>query len=144
MSVRAQDVLPATATGHGSIFIDSSSIHDAIDTSKHLRVISSRPTDTAEATALKFNRLARQWRKETSFTSSVEDICTNGAYQEIIGMGDIAIPYILRELETHPANWFWALTAITGANPVSAPFQGTFAEAIQSWLDWARLNGYEW
>jgi hypothetical protein len=59
-------------------------------------------------------------------------------------MGDIAVPYILRELEARPAYWFWALTAITGASPVSVPFQGTFAEAIQIWLDWARLNGYEW
>jgi hypothetical protein len=118
---------------------------DAVSgTKKYLRLVLSAPTDTKEAIAIKFNRLARRWREETGHMSSIDDICTNNEYQEIINMGEAAIPYILGDLDARPAYWFWALTSITGANPVPTPFQGTFAEAVQLWLDWARQNGYEW
>ena len=116
----------------------------ASDTNKHPRIFIYRVSGTAEAVALKFNRLASQWREETGHMSSVNDICTNNKYQEIISMGKTAAPYILRELEAQPAYWFWALTAITGASPVPTAFQGTYAEAVQLWLDWARENEYEW
>ncbi len=103
-----------------------------------------RHTDSAEATLLKFNRLVNQWRAETRHMSSVEDICTHRAYQDIINMGDVIVPYILRELEKRPSHWFWALTAITGATPIPRTFQGTFNEAVQIWLDWASQAGYNW
>ena len=101
-------------------------------------------TDSAEVSLLKFRRLANTWRKETRHMSSVDDICTHPAYKEIIKMRTVAVPYILRELETRPAYWFWALTAIIHEDPLPSPFQGTFKEAVQLWLDWARAAGHSW
>ncbi len=39
------------------------------------------------------------------------------ANQGIIGLGAVAVPLILQELKRDRADWFWALTAITGENP---------------------------
>ena len=132
-----------TATGSSYAF-DQFASGDVISTNQFQRFVLFRQTDTAEVTALKFGRLARQWKEQTSFMSSVEDICTNDAYQEIIRMGTQVVPYILRDLEENHAYWLWALTAITGATPVPIAYQGTYDEAVQAWLDWASQNGYEW
>ena len=39
------------------------------------------------------------------------------AYQAIISPGLPVAPLLLRELKTHPRQWFWAPHAITGENP---------------------------
>ena len=96
--------------------------------------------DAAEA---RFNRLAAQWRAETSFCSSVIEMATRPAYQQIIGMGRIAVPYILRDLAKGPQHWFWALIAITGENPVDEDDKGNLPRMTQAWLEWGTKNGYE-
>jgi hypothetical protein len=65
-----------------------------------------------------FFDLANRWRNETALLSSVTKIAMHPAYQRIIGMGPAALPLLLRELEQQPDHWFWALTAITGEDPV--------------------------
>jgi len=66
------------------------------------------------------------------------------SYQSIIGMGEEALPLILAQLKSErdePDQWFWALRAITGANPVRPEDQGNFAKMAQAWLQWAN-EGY--
>ena len=65
----------------------------------------------------KFKSLTRQWHDECLLSSSITEICTNLAYQQIIGMGAEALPFIFRELRREPDHWFWALQAITCENP---------------------------
>ena len=50
------------------------------------------------------------------------------AYQQIVGMGRSAVPFILKELANGPGHWFWALRAISGEDPVSSQGQGRRAE----------------
>ena len=45
-----------------------------------------------------FKRLADQWHSECLLSSSVTEICTNMAYQQIIGLGAEAPPFIFREV----------------------------------------------
>ncbi len=67
----------------------------------------------------RFDRLAKEWKKDTFLLSKIRDKVIHTAYQKIIGMGSTAIPFILRDLaENGPNHWFWALHAITEANPV--------------------------
>ena len=66
----------------------------------------------------------------------------NPSYQKIIGMGEKVVPLILRELETRPNHWFWALKAITGADPIQSHQRGKISEMTKAWLSWARENGY--
>jgi hypothetical protein len=63
------------------------------------------------------------------------------AYQQIIGMGKEALPFLIRELERNPDHWFWALRAITGEDPVPAEHRGRVRLMAQDWVKWARKRG---
>jgi len=64
------------------------------------------------------------------------------AYQQIIGMGRSAIPLLLDELQQEPDHWFWALSAITGEDPVPLHMRGNVAGMTESWLKWGREHGW--
>lgn len=112
------------------------------------RVVSWRPLGlrrTAYRTSASenaFRELANRWRNETSVFSSVTKMAMHAAYQRIIGMGPQAVPLILRELEREPDHWFWALTAITGEDPVPAADAGDVGKMAQAWLRFGRERGW--
>jgi hypothetical protein len=91
----------------------------------------------------KFNRLKDEWKAATkdSYSSSTRDLCTEPSYQHIIGMGPVAVPLILRELETEVDHWHWALNAITEENPVPAGDEGKLSKMTEAWLKWAEEKG---
>ena len=62
------------------------------------------------------------------------------AYQHVIGMGSLALPFILAELEREPDHWFWALKAITGEDPVAEEQRGDVLGMTKTWLEWANLH----
>ncbi len=55
------------------------------------------------------------------------------AYQQIIGLGKQAIPFLLRELDQKSGRWFWALKSITREDPVLQHRRNT-QEMIKAWL----------
>ncbi len=87
-----------------------------------------------------FARLVREWQKDTMFMSSVTQMAIHPSYQRIIGMGQSAVPLILKELSENPSHWFWALEAITGENPAENAI--TFDEGVQDWLNWGYARGH--
>lgn len=89
-----------------------------------------------------FARLNREWRAEVRFVSSTTKRVLHPAYQQIIGLGPAAIPYILRELESRGGHWAWALTAIVREDPVPADAAGDVARITNAWLEWGRREGY--
>lgn len=91
---------------------------------------------------LRFLRLAEQWRAEIAATSSVTMMAMHPAYQRIIGMGPRVVPLILRELRRKPDHWFWALTAITGQDPIRPEDAGDILRMTQAWLDFGERQGY--
>lgn len=95
--------------------------------------------DKAES---QFHSLADQWRRETGMLSSINKMVMHPAYQRIIGMGAGAIVPILRELQRRPDHWFWALSAITGENPVPQECVGNLRQMADAWTDWGRKRGY--
>ena len=86
-----------------------------------------------------FRILVEQWKSETGTSSLVQHQVQHPAYQRIIGMGQQAVPLILREMQRRPDHWFWALHAVTGEQPASSG--ATFAEATEAWLAWGRTRG---
>jgi len=92
-----------------------------------------------ETVPQKFARLAKEWKEETKFLSSLPQMCMHPAYQQIIGMGQLALPLLLRELVRERDHWFWALHAITGVNPVSPASSGDVDAMAEAWIRW----GYE-
>ena len=96
---------------------------------------------------LKFLSLVAQWQQERGALSSITEAALCPAYQAIIGMGATAVPFILAQLESEgdePDQWFWALRAISGANPVKDQDRGNYARMAASWLQWAKTDGYAW
>jgi hypothetical protein len=92
-----------------------------------------------------FIYLAERWRLERGTSSSTTDMVLCPAYQSIIGMGPKAIPFILAQLASEgddPDHWFWALQALTGANPVSEEDEGNLYRMARAWLQWAAAEGY--
>lgn len=97
---------------------------------------------TEGSVAVGSHSLALQWKEATQFVSSVTEIVTDPAYQQIIGMGKAVLPLILAELRREPDHWLWALQAITGENPVPLADRGRIQAMTQAWLDWAETHGY--
>jgi hypothetical protein len=97
-------------------------------------------TLTAEA---RFRKLAKAWKSETELVSKVTKRILHPAYQKIIGMGESAIPLILKDLSVNgPDDWFWALTAITDENPITQKIAGNMTAMTEAWLQWGRNAGY--
>ena len=105
---------------------------------EHYRFPFSRQNDAA----LEFSRLANQWLSERPISSFVQNLVLHPAYQRIIGMGEDILPLIFYELKKSPDHWFWALTAISGENPILPAQRGNLTEMRNAWLDWAKKNNY--
>lgn len=91
---------------------------------------------------IKFITLKNKWEQETIFLSSAAEICMHTSYQQIIGMGPVAIPLILSEMKKKPGHWFWALQAITGEDPVLPAERGRIKKMTAAWLRWGKMEGY--
>ena len=89
----------------------------------------------------RFRRLAAAWKKESRHLSNTAQMAMLPSYQRIIGMGPLAVPLILEELQREPGQWFWALEAITEENPVPPDYAGKVRETAQAWIDWGKQQG---
>ena len=90
----------------------------------------------------RFTHLVQRWKKDTQFCSSPVEMAIHPAYQQIIGMGPAVLPLIFNELAKEPDDWFWALAAITGENPVPVSSEGRLDEMVEAWLQWGREQCY--
>jgi hypothetical protein len=114
--------------------------------------VKSYPSDPFMAELIRLHNLfqsfALQWRTERNpLSSNAWDNVLNPAYQRIIGMGTDAVRFILQELRRElgtgePDDWFMALWAITGENPVPTEHRGKIKEMAQAWLEWGSRQGY--
>ncbi len=102
------------------------------------------PQVDAESVERRFATLAESWRSETGLYSSTTTRTMHPAYQQVIGLGPAAVPFLLRELDQEPDQWFWALKAITGEDPVSESHRGRLQEMARDWIAWGREKGYSW
>jgi hypothetical protein len=85
--------------------------------------------------------LAATWREERGFSSSLTDMVLSPSYQKVIALGRPVVPYLLVELAVRPDHWFWALSTITGVNPVSEQAAGNLQAMTQAWLRWGDKEG---
>ncbi len=85
---------------------------------------------------------AKKWSDETAYFSSSTQIVLHPSYQRIIGLGPDVLPFIFRDLLSEDRDWFWALLAITGDNPVAPEDAGDVPKMLQSWLRWGKDHGY--
>lgn len=98
-------------------------------------------TRTPEEVARRFAELAEAWHEDADCQSSAVAIFMHPAYQQIIGLGPDVIPLLLADLEATKSNWAWALTAITGENPIQPEDRGKMDRVFERWLAWGRERG---
>lgn len=93
-----------------------------------------------------FGKLAKDWKQSRDRFDSGIAAFTHPSYQKIIGMGDRVLPLIFEELQRELDHWFWALKAITRAepDPVPADDVGNLEAMRTHWLRWANERGYQW
>ena len=97
-----------------------------------------------DAMVTKFRDLSTEWKSTRNSLNSGTEMFMHPAYQKIIGMGQDVVPLIFSELEKNIDHWFWALKAITEADPVPPAHRGRLGLMAKDWLSWARTQGYEW
>ena len=102
-----------------------------IDTARHNRQLAEQ-----------FRRLVRQWHEETGGHSSPKKIIGSPAYQQVIDMGEAAVPLILKDLQDGGGFWHTALNKITGENPVPESARGRMELVAEAWLEWGREHKY--
>lgn len=90
----------------------------------------------------RFQRLAAQWKDQSQHMSNTAQMAMLASYQQIIGMGERAVPLLLEELRREPDHWFWALEAITQENPVPKDAVGKVRLMAQAWVEWGVREGY--
>jgi hypothetical protein len=125
---------PIFLQGAPAIGSESKAIGDLIELC--LRQYLNPVSRQSENLAIKFNRLKCKWQEDTVFSSSITEIAMHPAYQQIIGLGKDALPFIMNELATEPNIWFWALKAITGVDPVPHEKMGDIDAMAYEWIKW--------
>lgn len=106
---------------------------------KSTRPRTPTPQDDLEE---RFRTLATTWHAETDHLSSTTERVLHPSYQQIIGLGPSAVPFLLRDLAETRSHWFWALRAITGEDPVNQDDAGNIRKMTEAWLEWGRRKGY--
>ena len=106
-------------------------------------------TDELEST---FNVLADKWEEETALYSFMGQMVQHYSYQQILSMGEEAIPLIMARIERQGGLWYHALETISGfptpAGIANLKTEGWHTvkvkEANAAWLGWGREQGYKW
>ena len=93
-----------------------------------------------------FCQYVKAWRHERLFLSSITEIEKCPAHQDIVDMGDRALPFIFEELtrpQAKPDFWFLTLQKITGCNPVPKECEGNLRQICNSWIRWLKKQSNE-
>jgi hypothetical protein len=102
----------------------------------------SAPTNPRYDVRERFQRLVAKWKEQSRHMSNTAQMAMLTSYQQIIGMGILAVPLLLEELHREPDHWFWALEAITEENPVPNDAAGKVRLMAQAWVEWGIREGY--
>lgn len=89
----------------------------------------------------RFRDLADEWKRESQFLSNTAQMAMLKPYQQIIGLGEPVVPFLLEELRREPDHWFWALEAITSENPVPPADAGIVDRMADAWIAWGIREG---
>jgi len=92
--------------------------------------------DEADRTGVEFVKHAQKWKRETIHLSSPTQKYIHPSYARIIGLGLSVVPLILDDLRKQGGDWFYALRAITGENPIKTSMAGDMPKMTRAWLLW--------
>lgn len=97
--------------------------------------------DTLIETSDLFASLRDEWKSESQYMSNSAQMAMLASYQRIIGMGQPALPLILKELQREPDHWFWALRMISRVDPTREEHRGDVEKMASDWIVWGKSEG---
>ena len=134
---------PSTGSASSSSYVDA--VQDFGRSTERVEIHSvttvTRYQSDYPFVASEFLNNAEKWRSETKFFSNPSDKYLHPSYARIIGLGPQIVGLLLESLTTRPADWFYALRAITGVNPVADRDAGRYENMKAAWLAWGRAQG---
>jgi hypothetical protein len=93
----------------------------------------------------RFRELAENWDQETRYLSSPTQRMEHPSYQAILGLGREnkaeIVCLLISDMQQNERPWFWALSYLTGENPISRVDAGRMDKMIASWTTWAKNKG---
>jgi hypothetical protein len=96
------------------------------------------PTEPVEQ---RLRRLEAQWLADTQFLSDARRIIDHPAFRQIVALGREAVPTLLRDLQAQPSLWVWALSEMTGEDPVTPADAGNVRKMSDAWVAWGKARG---
>ena len=96
----------------------------------------------ATLTRVEFNRLASKIMEDTKYSSRAQDIVDHPDHQKILEGGELAIKYILQDIQKEPAHWFMTLYLLTGEIVIKEEHRGIVPKMTEDWVNWGKENGY--
>jgi len=102
----------------------------------------SKATKVADRLQQEFDLLADRWERETSLLSSPSRKSEHPTHQAIVAMGPVVVPLILRRMKRRGGHWFWALSQLTGEDPIPKTLHGQVPDMRAAWLQWGNKRGY--
>jgi len=90
-----------------------------------------------------FSGLSVDWKKAQKYLSNSFVLTESPVYRQLVAMGEMAIPFILRDMKSKLSHWNLVLEGITGENPVDERLAGKTREVVDAWLAWGKNRGYE-
>lgn len=115
---------------------DENGSHTDID--ETLEIKEYNPEEAKE----EFVNLASQWIQDVEGMSSTVEMVKHPAYQKIVSMGQVVVPFLLEDLRQNPIYWLPALRQITQQNPVKPEQRGKIKQMAEAWLNWGKQEGY--
>ena len=92
----------------------------------------------------RFKELEAEWWDGTMFLSNPNKILAHPAYRKIVGLGEPALPIILRSLKSQESGafLFYALADISGEwVDIPEEHRGKIDKIIDLWLEWGKAKG---
>jgi hypothetical protein len=84
----------------------------------------------------KFKQLHNQWKEETKYFSSVQEITENKNFKEIVNLGKKVIPFIIEQLKIEQSFLTVALKQIINEDPVKENHYGIPQAITNDWIEW--------
>ena len=91
----------------------------------------------------RFLELKESWIFDTKFESGYKAKINHPSYFRIVSFGEEIVPILLKDMVENETPWFYALTDITGENPIQPTSRGRINNMIEDWKNWANKNGLD-
>jgi len=125
--------------------VDGAIAYNAIDTYSNINTVVANPMIASYIENSKnqtfynlqfkhyFNELVSNWKHNTMFSSSVQQIIDDSNFQKIVALKGQSVPFILLEIQNQPSMLVWALNLIYGTKISNNP-NLTVTEACKLWV----------